>query len=155
MLKDNEMTKTKAVDNPNPTDSDCDAVVAELHAEGDDLPISNPVIDRRQVYSINRMRIIDTSLDEGEKLHGQGCIKRGVSPEHFVFRAPNNVKTRHDLYIRLETHNPQTIWDALLCSCPTGRHAGDPCWHKGAVRAFLADNEHIRHANRLLALSLT
>lgn len=119
----------------------------------EDIP--NPVLNRRQAYSINRVRIIDTSLDEGEKLHGQGCIKRGISPEHFVFRAPNGIKTRHDLYIRLETHNPQTIWDVLLCSCPTGRHAGDPCWHKGAVRAFLADNEHIRHANRLLALSLT
>src|SRR5690348_15008473 len=93
------MSKAKAVDNPNPTDDDYDAVVAEIHAEENGPPISNPAIDRRQAYRINRMRIIDTSLDEGDKLNGLGCIKRGGSTTHFIFTGKNGEQTRHDLHV--------------------------------------------------------
>jgi len=148
------MSKTKAIDNPNPTDADYDAVVAELHTGEHDPSISNPAIDRRQAYRINRMRIVGASLDEGEKLHALGCIRRGFAPAHFVFTAKNEAKTRHDLHVIEEGEEGGNIWDALVCSCPTGRHSGDPCWHKGAVRAFLADNQHIRYANKLLSLPL-
>jgi hypothetical protein len=116
--------------------------------------LASPVLDRRQAYLINRQRIIDTSLDEGEKLHREGCIRRGNSPSHFVFTGKNETKTRHDIHVAFEDQWEHNFWSALLCSCPTGRHAGDPCWHKGAVRAYLADNAHIRHANALLSLPL-
>ena len=116
--------------------------------------LTSPVLDRRKAYLVTRERIIDNSLDEGEKLHQEGCIRRGTSPSHFVFTGKNEAKTRHDVHIDFGDWWKQNFWSALLCSCPTGRHAGDPCWHKGAVRAFLADNPHIRHANALLSLPL-
>ena len=120
----------------------------------DDQPIPNPAVDLRVGYLIKRRAIIDTSLDEGEKLHGLGTVKRGQSPSHFVFRADTPPHKRHDIHVDWDPDKAETIWDALLCSCPTGRHRGDPCWHKGAVRAFLANNQHIRYANALLALPL-
>ena len=146
--------KERYIDATAPADDNLDAVLTELHAEQSAEAISNPVIDRRQAYRINRQRIIDASLDEGEKLHALGCIRRGVSTAHFVFTGKNDTKTRHDIHVVREDNLDFTIWDALQCSCPTGRHFGDPCWHKGAVRAFLADNQHIRYANKLLSLPL-
>src|SRR5678816_447750 len=89
------MSKAKAVDNTNPTDSDYDAVVAERHVEETAEPISNPTIDRRQVYIINRRRIIDTALDEGERLNGLGCIRRGNTASHFIFTGKNAVSYTH------------------------------------------------------------
>jgi len=148
------MTKSKAINDPNPTDADYDAVVAELHTQEEGSPISNPAIDRRQAYRINRMRIIDISLDEGEKLHGLGCIRQGFSPLDFVFTGKNDAKTRHYIRVVFEEGQTENIWEAMVCTCPTDRHSGNPCWHKGAVRAFLADNQHIRYANQLLALPL-
>lgn len=127
----------------------------DLLTRKDDQPISNPAVDLRTGYQLKRRAIIDTSLDEGEKLHALGTIKRGQSPTHFVFRASEPPHRRHDIHVDWDPDKAETIWDALLCSCPTGRHRGDPCWHKGAVRAFLADNQHIRYANTLLALPLT
>lgn len=118
----------------------------------DQLP--NPVLDRRQAYRVVRARVIDESLDEGEKLYKEGCIRRGSSPSHFVFTGKNGAKTRHDVHVAFEDEWEHNFWFALLCSCPTGRRAGDPCWHKGAVRAYLADNPHIRYANALLSLPL-
>lgn len=120
-----------------------------------DQPIPNPTVDLRTGYQLKRRAIIDTSLDEGEKLHGLGTIKRGQSPSHFVFRADVPPHRRHDLHVTFDEDYSANFWEAILCSCPTGRHRGDPCWHKGAVRAFLADNQHIRYANTLLALPLT
>lgn len=117
--------------------------------------LTAPAIDLRTGYRAKRAIIIDKSLDEGEKLHSLGTIKRGQSPSHFVFRAEVPPHRRHDLHITFDERHAENFWDAILCSCPTGRHRGDPCWHKGAVRAFLADNQHIRHANALLALPLT
>lgn len=114
-----------------------------------------PAMDLRSAYLSKRAIIIDKSLDEGEKLHGLHCIRRGQSPSHFVYTSPDGNKTRHDLHITFDERHAENYWDAILCSCPTGRHRGDPCWHKGAVRAFLADNQHIRHANALLSLPLT
>lgn len=120
-----------------------------------DPDLTAPVMDLRTGYLAKRAIIIDNSLDEGEKLHSLGTIKRGQSPSHFVFRANVPPHRRHDLHVTFDERHAETFWDAILCSCPTGRHRGDPCWHKGAVRAFLADNQHIRHANALLALPLT
>lgn len=114
-----------------------------------------PAMDLRTGYLAKRAIIIDKSLDEGEKLHSLGTIKRGQSPSHFVFRADVPPHRRHDLHVTFDEDRAANFWEAVLCSCPTGRHRGDPCWHKGAVRAFLADNQHIRHANALLSLPLT
>ena len=139
------------MDTPSPVDDNLDAVLTELQAEHSNEALTSPVLDRRQAYLITRRRIVDTSLDEGEKLHRLGCIRRGFAPSHFIFTAKSGSKVRHDIHVAVEEGGASTIWDALLCSCPTGRHSGDPCWHKGAVRAFLADNQHIRHANKLLA----
>lgn len=119
-----------------------------------DQPLTKPVMDRRQAYQITRRGVVDTSLDEGEKLHKQGCVRRGLSPTHFIFTGTNGARTRHDVHIVAEESWISTFWDAVACSCPTGRHVGDPCWHKGAVRAFLADNQRIRHASKLLGLPL-
>lgn len=147
---------TKKSEQPEHTPTDVDPVV---YATPETPPTSteslpNPVLERRTAYLVNRRRIIDTSLDEGEKLHRERCIRRGVSPSHFIFTGTNAAKTRHDVHVVFEEQKASNYWEALLCSCPTGRHEGDPCWHKGAVRAFLADNQHIRHANTLLALPL-
>lgn len=140
------MHNTEPLSTETPTDSDVQKEESQT--------LAAPVLDRRQAYLITRRRIVDTSLDEGEKLHAMGCIRRGASPSHFIFTGKNEAKTRHDVHVVFDEENASGYWDALLCSCPTGRHQGDPCWHKGAVRAFLADNEHIRYANRLLALPL-
>ena len=126
-----------------------------LLTQSPDPALVNPAMDRRTGYLAKRALIVDKSLDEGEKLHNLGTIKRGKSPSHFVFRADVPPHRRHDLHVDWNPAQAETIWDALLCSCPTGRHRGDPCWHKGAVRAFLADNQHIRYANALLSLPLT
>lgn len=147
---------SKKIEQSEPTPTDVDPVV---NTTPEPAPINtqslpNPVLDRRQAYLVTRERIIDTSLDEGEKLHREGCIRRGNSPSHFVFTGKNETKTRHDVHVVFALGNASNFWEALLCSCPTGRHQGDPCWHKGAVRAFLADNEHIRYANFLLSLPL-
>lgn len=117
--------------------------------------LTAPAMDLRTGYLAKRATIIDKSLDEGEKLHALHCIRRGQSPSHFVYTSPDGNKTRHDLHVTFDERHAENYWDAILCSCPTGRHRGDPCWHKGAVRAFLADNQHIRHANALLSLPLT
>lgn len=154
MPKANETKKERYIDAPAPSDDNLDAALTELHAEEEGAPVSNPVLDRRQAYRVTRARIVDESLDEGEKLHALGCIRRGASPSHFVFTGKNDAKTRHDVHVTFADDWNSNFWYALLCSCPTGRHAGDPCWHKGAVRAFLADNQHIRHANALLSLPL-
>jgi len=155
LSKGYEPTKERYIDNTSPTDDNIDAVITELHAEHPTETLTTPVLSRRQAYQITRRRVVDTSLDEGEKLHAMGCIRRGVSPSHFIFTGKNEAKTRHDIHVVFEEAAVPNFWDALLCSCPIGRHHGDPCWHKGAVRAFLADNQHIRHANKLLALPLS
>lgn len=116
--------------------------------------VTIPAVDLRTGYLAKRRAIANTSLDEGQKLYDLGCIRRGQSPTHFIFRAPNEAKTRHDLHVVFDDRHAESFWHAVVCSCPTGRQPGDPCWHKGAVRAFLANNEHIRHANILLGLPL-
>jgi hypothetical protein len=147
---------SKKIEQSELTPTDVDPVVNTTPEPAPVNPetLPNPVLDRRQAYRVARERIIDTSLDEGEKLHREGCIRRGNSPSHFVFTGKNETKTRHDIHVAFEDQWEHNLWSALLCSCPTGRHAGDPCWHKGAVRAYLADNQHIRHANALLSLPL-
>lgn len=147
---------TKKIDQLEHTSTDVDPMVSTSpeQAPVNTESLNNPVLNRRQAYRIARERIIDTSLDEGEKLHREGCIRRGASPSHFIFTGKNEAKTRHDVHVIFDEGDALNFWSALLCSCPTGRHAGDPCWHKGAVRAYLADNQHIRHANALLSLPL-
>jgi hypothetical protein len=148
---------TKKIEHPEHTPVDVDPTVYTTPntQSADYSPEHNPVIDRRQAYLIARRRIVDTSLDEGEKLHRLGCIRRGTSPAHFIFTGKNEARTRQDLHVVFNENETANYWEALLCSCPTGRHQGDPCWHKGAIRAFIADNNHIRYANKLLALPLT
>ena len=111
--------------------------------------------DPDEPYAAVRQRVIETSLDEGTKLYELECVRRGGSASHFIFRARNEARTRHDVHVVFDPADAVTFWHALICSCKTGRRAGDPCWHKGAVREWMVHNADTRYANRLLGLPLT